>query len=440
MSNVLFENVLLTSAYSQISSFFEWECSHLITDNTSVSIVSLDFFISYFSYFNFSVVTATYLDTLVDNILLLAAGRLFSGVTIQTDLWYNISLTQFNFSNLFSAAASYDVMTLFLNYHSFFNFSYLNFFFFDDIMLSTLHYDFFLLVKNYYVTSVLSGSNLASIAVQTRWFFELIYSFDILLICVELLTLIFLLNLTLSITKSFKSSIRIFYDDIITFCQMSNLSVTEIGIFFSFCLGFLIFDIFMCSADEDVTDVFSYFMLVFVFLLFFFLILNIDVQYFYMISNISGGDLTTRVVIFDVINNFLCVLRIFFCWVRYIFYDIQVELVDFSFHYTDSVNDLNLFIFFDNFQTNWNNNTHSDLNQYSLLSSLRISFWLIIFYFLDVSFIILQILLSFVKLFIAFFLLWLIIDLFVLKAFALSESSYFSKIRTTNINFLKKIK
>lgn len=438
MSNVLFENVLLTSSYSQLSSYFEWECSYLITDNTPVSIMSLDFFLSYLSYFNFSAVTNNYLDNLVDNSLLLAAGTTLSALTTSQNVWYHVVLTQFNFSNFFSIIGLYDVTATLLNYHVFFNFSYLNFFFFENVIMSTLYYDFFLLVKNYYILSAVSGSSLTTVTLQIKWFFELIYSFDVLLICVELLTLIFLLNLTLPITKSFKSSIRIFYDDIVTFCQMGNLSVTEIGVFFSFCLGFILFDVFMCSVDEDVTDVFSYFMLVFVFLLFFFLILGIDIQYFYMVSNISGGDLTTRVVVFDVINNFLCVLRIFFCWVRYIFYDLQVELVDFSFHYTDSINDLNLFIFFDNFQTNWNNNTHSNINQYSLLSSLRVSFWLLIFYFLDISFIIFQILLSFVKLFIAFFLLWLIVDLFVLKAFALSESSYFNKIRVISSNWIKK--
>lgn len=117
--------------------------------------------------------------------------------------------------------------------------------------------------------------------------------------------------------------------------------------FLPFFLGFLIFDLFISAVDEDVTDVFSYFMFVFVVLLFFFLILGTDVQYYYMISSISNGDLTLRVIVFDVINNFLCILRIFFCWVRYLFYDLQVELVDFSFHYTDSVNDLNLLALYD---------------------------------------------------------------------------------------------
>jgi hypothetical protein len=44
-------------------------------------------------------------------------------------------------------------------------------------------------------------------------------------------------------------------------------------------------------------------------------------------------------VLTDVVTNVLCVLRVFFCWVRYIFYDLQVEAVDFAFHYTDATNE-----------------------------------------------------------------------------------------------------
>jgi hypothetical protein len=168
------------------------------------------------------------------------------------------------------------------------------------------------------------------------------------------------------------SHFRPFYDDAITFCKLNNVSVAEVGVFFSFFLGFIIFDIFICSSDEDVTDVFSYFMVVFVILLFFFLILGIDIQYYYMISSVSSGDLTARVIAFDIINNFLCILRIFFCWVRYIFYDLQVELVDFTFHYTDSINDLTVLSLFDNsFSSAWYGDVFSSNSDSSILSVTR---------------------------------------------------------------------
>jgi hypothetical protein len=125
-----------------------------------------------------------------------------------------------------------------------------------------------------------------------------------------------------------------------------------------------------------------------------------------MISSVSSGDLTARVIAFDIINNFLCILRIFFCWVRYIFYDLQVELVDFSFHYTDAVNELTVLSLYDNGATSgWFNDFFSTYHDSSVLAVTRAAWWLYVYVYIDVCFVILQILLGFVKLFIAFFLL-----------------------------------
>jgi hypothetical protein len=129
---------------------------------------------------------------------------------------------------------------------------------------------------------------------------------------VEVACAAIVLNDALKLTN-FYPTMRLFYDDIITFCQVNNLSVAEISSFLSLCLGFIIFDIFSCIVEEDVTDVFFYLMFCLVFGLFLFLTISVDVQYHYMISSTSAGDLSTRVIIFDIINNFLCVLRIFFC-------------------------------------------------------------------------------------------------------------------------------
>jgi high-affinity Fe2+/Pb2+ permease len=60
---------------------------------------------------------------------------------------------------------------------------------------------------------------------------------------------------------------------------------------------------------------------------------------------------------------------------------------------------------------------------------LKTTGWLLVYIYIDVSFLIFQMLLSFVKLFIAFFLLWLIVDLFILKAFVHSEAHYLHVLR-----------
>lgn len=135
---------------------------------------------------------------------------------------------------------------------------------------------------------------------------------DLALIIAEVFMLACLLG-ALNRFISPSSSLGVFYDDITSFCQQNNISLSEVAVFLTTALGFIVFDIFLCISEEDVTDVFSLLMLCFVFYLFAFLILGIDVQYYYMISSVSSGDLLARVIIFDVVNNFLCVLRIFFC-------------------------------------------------------------------------------------------------------------------------------
>jgi hypothetical protein len=303
------------------------------------------------------------------------------------------------------------------------------FLFFRELPVHMLYVDYVDFLFSNSAALIYSGTYLSSISTATTWLFELTYSADLLLIAVECFCLVFLLNYVTKVSQLFTNP-RIFYDDLVTFCKLNNVSLAEVGVFFSFFLGFIVFDIFICSVDEDVTDVFSYFMVTFVVLLFFFLILGIDVQYYYMVSSVSSGDLTLRVILFDVINNFLCILRIFFCWVRYIFYDLQVELVDFSFHYTDSINDMSSLALYDNAVSSaWFGDIFTVNSDSSLLSVTRASFWLFSYIYVDICFVILQMLLGFVKLFIAFFLLWLIVDLFILKAFAHSESSYLATLR-----------
>jgi len=127
--------------------------------------------------------------------------------------------------------------------------------------------------------------------------------------------------------------------------------VTELAVTATLTAGFVFFDIFLSFAEDDVIDTLNYLILLFVILTFVFLLLAVDVQYFFMISN-AGGDFTLRIVVFDLINNLLCALRVFFCWIRYIFYDLQVELVDMTFQYTDAVNETSLLLWFDSLPVN----------------------------------------------------------------------------------------
>jgi hypothetical protein len=130
------------------------------------------------------------------------------------------------------------------------------------------------------------------------------------------------------------------YQDFVAACKSSGLSVTEIGVGVTLAAGLLAFDIFLSLSEDDPTDSLGYGVLILVISTFIMWALAVDIQAYYTLSCVGVGDLTTRVILMDALNNFLCALRIFFCWVRYLFYDFQVEAVDLAFHYTDVANEL----------------------------------------------------------------------------------------------------
>jgi len=417
MAMVIFDSLALSLDFSNHAAFSpERDASSITTSQAALYNASIEFFLDFF---NHHTITSSS-QSLTDQGLVAGAG-LFSRVSGALSAGhFGLAL-----SLCFGAEIAADLQGMWhmLTSRSFYQFSDFSALFFADVALDTLYVDFSKALAAHLYAFAHAGTSLATYTTQVRWLFDMVYSADLFLIAVEVVVLLLVLGFSARVTNLFANT-RVFYDDIVTFCKVNNISLTEVGVFFTFFLGFLIFDLFISAVDEDVTDVFSYFMFVFVVLLFFFLILGTDVQYYYMISSISNGDLTLRVIVFDVINNFLCILRIFFCWVRYLFYDLQVELVDFSFHYTDSVNDLNLLALYDGVNAGWFNSGFTATTGSSLFAVVKASGWILVYFYLDISLLILQMLIGFAKFFIAFFLLWLIVDLFILKAFVHSEAHY----------------
>lgn len=126
------------------------------------------------------------------------------------------------------------------------------------------------------------------------------------------------------------------YDDLVTLCQQRGVSAAEVLSLTTAAIGLCAFDAFVTLAEDDVLEAVSYVFGCIIALAVFLLLLAIDVQYYYMVSAISGGEATLRLLYADIVNNGLCLLRVFFCWIRYLFYDLQSELVDFTFHYTET--------------------------------------------------------------------------------------------------------
>ena len=190
------------------------------------------------------------------------------------------------------------------------------------------------------------------------------------------------------------------YADIVSFCQVRSISVAEVFSLLTFVVGFVAFDAFVTLAEDDVLEGVSYVFVGVVGLAVVLLALAVDLQYYYMISSISGGELTLRVLYADLVNNALCLLRIFFCWVRYLFYDLQAELVDLSFHYTELAEEGVLGVVGG--------------------AGVGLTGGLVITY-LDGVALLLQLLIGAFKLALALFLFWLILDLFLLRTLARAE-------------------
>jgi hypothetical protein len=204
------------------------------------------------------------------------------------------------------------------------------------------------------------------------------------------------------------------YDALVTLCQSRGVSLAEVGSLTTLVLGFFVFDLFVTLAEDDTFEAISFFFCSTIVAALALLVLAVDIQYYYMLSAVSGGEATLRVFYADIVNNGLCLLRIFFCWVRYLFYDLQAELVDFAFHYTETGDEGALEA------AGWGELDGGDAGLSLALLTAEVG--ALVGLLLDLGFVLIQLLIGLGKLTLALFLFWLILDLFLLRAFARTET------------------
>lgn len=115
------------------------------------------------------------------------------------------------------------------------------------------------------------------------------------------------------------------------------ISACEVSIFVSF--GFISFFLAAVAAVSNDDFVDSAFIIVLVFILFTVLLSSLCLSIFigFGLSPASRGESLFRVLVNDVQNIVLCLLRVFLCWTRYIFYDAQVEFVDIALQHSDEI-------------------------------------------------------------------------------------------------------
>lgn len=143
-------------------------------------------------------------------------------------------------------------------------------------------------------------------------FSEYLYYCDLFLYIVELFLILFIFLFLFSSMKNFFITTKL-YDNVFTFFKQNNISFLEVTIVTTMYLSFVIFDTFVSFSEDDNFDTFFYIILVFIVIMFFFLSVAIDIQYFFIMSNTSNGDVSLRILFFDILNNFLSVLRVFLC-------------------------------------------------------------------------------------------------------------------------------
>jgi hypothetical protein len=165
-------------------------------------------------------------------------------------------------------------------------------------------------------------------------------SLDLGLLVAELFVLC-LLVFILPRAANFRLRRRSGYDDFVTFCQTNSISLAEFGAITTMALGLVCFDFFLAFTEEDPTEIFSFFILVVVLAGGAGLIVAADIQYFYMAGSQGIGN-AFLAAFSDLLANVLCLVRVFMCWVRFIFYDFQVEALDLSFHYAGDLGGVGL--------------------------------------------------------------------------------------------------
>jgi len=167
-----------------------------------------------------------------------------------------------------------------------------------------------------------SGLGFQRAAAVATWVFE---SSDAWLLALEIFFVSWLV-LTVSSHGAARLRPQVGYDALVTLCQQRGVSVAEVFSLCTFMLGYLIFDMFIITAEDDLLEAVSFLFGAIIGAALVFLAIAVDIQYYYMISAISGGEASLRILYTDVVNNGLCLLRVFFCWIRYLFYDLQAEL------------------------------------------------------------------------------------------------------------------
>ena len=201
--------------------------------------------------------------------------------------------------------------------------------------------------------------------------------------------------------------------ELVVLSQHRNISLGECAALITPVIGAILFDFVAALSEEDIFDNAGLILLIGLGLGAMFVLLLVDIQYFFTASAASSSEITLRLIYTDFINNLLCCTRVIFCWIRYLFYELQSELVDMTLFYAETGDSTQVGYFFNDLSSNdsqgWllSNLTMLGLNPVQILG--------------EITLILIQTVFSAAKLGLALYLYWLIFDLLILRSLAHAE-------------------
>lgn len=246
-------------------------------------------------------------------------------------------------------------------------------------------------------------------------FMILFTSLDILFYFGEVLAFS-VIFIRLSSTQAWPQMSSSFYDDLVTLCKQLGLSFIELACLFSVSLGLLFFDLLLTFAEDDAMENILWALLSWTVLSFIGVYLSVDLFHLFVIAGAGSNTKFLRALYDDILFNSLAFLRLFVCWLRFLFYDFQAEQLDIVLQQSTFVNSHATFIAYG--ASSILEPATFAAGVWASFGSLFLSIVSIIF---ELSIWLVLVVISFLKLALALYIYWLLVDVTLFRLMSVSE-------------------
>lgn len=128
------------------------------------------------------------------------------------------------------------------------------------------------------------------------------------------------------------------HEALVTLCQALGLSYVEVGALVLVAGAFAAFDFVSSFADDDYVESWLWALLAWTAAAFVGVYLGVDLAHLFVIAGGASSPTFARDLYDTLLFNTLAIVRVFVCWVRFVFYDLQAEQLDLAFQHSAFVN------------------------------------------------------------------------------------------------------